>query len=84
MAKPIFEEIKEVAFAICPDSAPGQDGLTTFFYQHYWDIVKVDAYNSVISFFKGGPIPSFLDNYISMIPKTNNATRLGDFRPISL
>lgn len=40
LTKPISpEEIKRAAFGIKGDSAPGEDGLTGFFYQKYWHVV---------------------------------------------
>ena len=33
-------EIREAAFSISGDSAPGPDGLTGFFFQQFWDLVK--------------------------------------------
>lgn len=70
MLMPTTEEVKDAIFSICVNSALGPDGLTTFFYQHYWDIVALDVHQAVILFFKGVVIPSsFLHNFIYIIPK---------------
>lgn len=45
------KEIWEVLKQMHPDKAPGQDGMTTFFFRHFWDIVGNDVIASVQDFF---------------------------------
>ncbi|MCI61448.1 RNA-directed DNA polymerase (Reverse transcriptase), partial [Trifolium medium] len=45
---PSHDEIRAAVIALNKDSAPGPDGFGTFFYQHYWDIVKKDVINAML------------------------------------
>lgn len=64
---------------------PGPDGLNGIFYQHHWDILQEDIFNSVQDFFLSGAMrPELNRTSISSIPKTLNPERLDQFRPISL
>ena len=82
---PSDEEIYQTIFSLNKDSAPGPDGFGALFYQTYWDIIKNDVSNVVLQFFKTGWIlPNFNSNNIVLIPKTNNAGSVGDYRPIAL
>lgn len=50
--KPIINlEIKNNVFQLGPQKALGPDGLPTFFFQQYWEIVKSDMFNTIHSFF---------------------------------
>lgn len=40
---PQDEEIREAAFAINPEKAPGPDGMTSLFYQRFWKTVGKDV-----------------------------------------
>ncbi|CAL9239252.1 unnamed protein product [Arabidopsis halleri] len=37
------DEIKEAAFSIGADRAPGYDGFTAAFYHQFWDLIKTDV-----------------------------------------
>lgn len=43
---PYVEDIKNTVFALNKDGAPGPDGFGAFFYQTYWDIIKIDMTNT--------------------------------------
>lgn len=77
-------EIEFVEFQIHPDRSPSPDGLPALFYQYYWNTVKHDVINMVLSFLhRGYLLKSFNDTYITLIPKINAPT-FKDFRPIGL
>jgi hypothetical protein len=82
---PYVEDIKNTVFALNKDGAPGPDGFGAFFYQTYWDIIKIDVTNTVSEFFRTGwMLPNWNANCIILIPKTQNADTVEQFRPIAL
>ncbi|XP_019425141.1 PREDICTED: uncharacterized protein LOC109334024 [Lupinus angustifolius] len=82
---PSNDEIKSAVFAMNGDGAPGPDGFSGCFYQHFWDIVHHEVCSSVNQFFTHGWILTNLNsNSVVLIPKTEGADKLEDFRPITL
>jgi mannosylglycoprotein endo-beta-mannosidase len=78
-------EIKNAVFDLNKDGAPGPDGFGAFFYQTYWEIIQYDVTNAVIEFFKHGwMMPNFNANCMILIPKTSNADKIEQFRPIAM
>ncbi|OIT03867.1 hypothetical protein A4A49_51456 [Nicotiana attenuata] len=47
-AIPTIHEIKEAVFNMDKDSAPGPDGLSGYFYQSAWDIIRNDLHRAEI------------------------------------
>lgn len=86
LVRPFEEsEIKNVVWSIEDDKALGPDGFSMAFFKACWDVVKRDIIDTVRSFHE----ESFLDKgsnvtFISLIPKTNHAKKIYDFRLISL
>jgi hypothetical protein len=68
------------------DKAPGLDGFTGRFYKACWDIIKENIMAVVSAVWRRDFRNFRLLNmpYITLIPKKDDATQPGDFRPISL
>lgn len=62
--------------------APSLDGYNVYFFKKVW--VGSSVINAVQSFFLTGKIPKQLNcTYVTLIPKTENACRVKEFRPIA-
>jgi hypothetical protein len=82
---PSYEEIKNAVFSLNKDRAPGPDGYGAFFYQTYLEIIHQDVFNDVLQFFTSGWImPNFNYNTLILVPKTQNADSIDQFRPIAM
>ena len=79
------EELKEVLGSFQKDKSLGPDGWTIDFFLGLFDILGRDLLQVVEDSRLAGWIPaSFNSTFIALIPKSDNATSLNDFRPISL
>nr|GLL21477.1 uncharacterized protein LOC109184888 [Ipomoea trifida] len=78
------QEIKDALFAINDQKAPGPDGYSAAFFKHNWNVIGEDLIEAVREFFVSGQILKQI-NYtvVALVPKSQNAQRVGDFRPIS-
>lgn len=75
-----INELKEVIFFMALDQAPGPDGLTTNFYQKYWDFIGIDILNSLEESRKsGGMLKNSNVTNIAIIPKKNSRITFSDF-----
>lgn len=82
---PSEAEIKAVVFTLNKDSAPTPDGFGVSFFHNFWDTIKVDVISVVLQLFNSSWIlPGYNSNAIILIPKSQNANSLDQFRPISL
>ncbi|XP_062020822.1 uncharacterized protein LOC133737235 [Rosa rugosa] len=82
---PTAEEIRHVVFSMDPSSSPGPDGFPGSFYQSCWDIVGNDVIGFVQFFFQQNWLyPNANSNFIVLIPKTEGANMISQFRPIAL
>ncbi|GJR37353.1 cellulose synthase-like protein G3 [Tanacetum coccineum] len=83
-----------IAIAICLASAvwdcgtnksPGPDGFTFEFNRKYWNLIDHDVVAAVTSFFSTGTFPPGCNSsFIALIPKSQEAKMVKDFRHISL
>ncbi|GJV30309.1 RNA-directed DNA polymerase, eukaryota [Tanacetum coccineum] len=65
--------------------SPGPDGFTFEFYRKYWSLIDHDVVAAVTSFFSTGSFPPGCNSsFITLIPKSQEAKMVKDFRPISL
>lgn len=66
------------------NKSPGPDGYCVEFLRASWDIVGNDVVAAIAEFFRNGRLLKDMNTTtICLIPKTDTACRLGDFRPIS-
>jgi hypothetical protein len=79
------EEISDALFQIGPHKAPGPDGLPARFFQRNWALLREEVCKAINKFFAEGSLPEGINmTKIILIPKSNKAVDLKDFRPISL
>ncbi|CAL9016477.1 unnamed protein product, partial [Prunus brigantina] len=79
------EEIKEAAFQLGANKAPGPDGFSGVFYHHYWDIIREDLCRMVKAFFhEEFSVHGLNMTEIALIPKVPNPEAVTQFRPIAL
>uniref|UniRef100_A0A5B7BN08 Reverse transcriptase domain-containing protein n=1 Tax=Davidia involucrata TaxID=16924 RepID=A0A5B7BN08_DAVIN len=80
------DEVQYALFQMHPTKAPGPDGMSTLFFQKFWDVVGGDITRMILDFLnKGvGSLESINYTYIALIPKVNSPRKISEFRPISL
>lgn len=84
-ALPREEEVEKAIKLLNPQSSPGPDGFTGFFYIQCRSIIKQDLMAAITDFFLGVQIPQGMSSAnLVLIPKTPNPSSFQDFRPISL
>lgn len=77
---PTREEVKEAVFNMHGEGAPGPDGFGGLFFQHFWDIVGEDVFQSVLQFFlQGWILPNMNSNLVVLIPKVPGADSSNSF-----
>ncbi|GFZ21561.1 hypothetical protein Acr_29g0007230 [Actinidia rufa] len=78
------EEIKGALFDIGDDKAPGPDGYTSYVFKKAWSIVGTSVCAAVKEFFRSGQILKQINHAtIALAPKSLNASRVEEYRPIS-
>ena len=79
------EELKEVLRSFQKDKSPGPDRWTIEFFLDLFEFLGNDLLAVAEDSRASGRIPaSFNSTFIALIPKSDNALTLNDFRPISL
>lgn len=79
------EEIKHAVFSSDSSGAPGPDGISFGFYQHFWDIVKSDICRLVQAFVDNKIDLRYLNQVVvCLLPKEKEVTSIKQYRPISL
>ena len=79
------EEVVAALQQMHPTKAPSPDGMSTIFFQKYWDIVGNDVTCMVLNVLNSNMLIADINRTnIALIPKTKNPTKITEFRPISL
>jgi hypothetical protein len=79
------EEVVTALQQISGEKAPGPDGFTLAFFQHCWDVVKVEVLNTIQEFYEHEEFERSLNStFMVLIPKKVGASDVRDFRPICL
>lgn len=78
------QEVKDAAFSMNSNKAPGIDGFNVYFFKKSWHIIGQDVIKAVIQFFQSGELPLELNvALITLLPKCANASGVKEFRPIA-
>lgn len=78
-------EIDEIIKQLPLDKSPGPDGFNNEFLKKCWPIIKQDFYNLCNAFFHGDIcLQSINGSFITLVPKVDGPSTIGEFRPISL
>ncbi|KAB1213574.1 hypothetical protein CJ030_MR5G010505 [Morella rubra] len=84
-AIPSSAEIKDAVFQLGVLKAPGPDGYSVIFFQHYWGTVGVAVTKTVKHFFRTSFLLKQINHsFIALVPKVEHPIRVEQFRPISL
>ncbi|KAK4384483.1 hypothetical protein Sango_3056100 [Sesamum angolense] len=77
-------EIKDAAFDIAEDSAPGPNGYTAGFFKASWSVVGKEVSEAVSEFFRTGKLLKQVNaTLLVLIPKVQMPSKVSDFRPIA-
>ncbi|XP_077214052.1 uncharacterized protein LOC143848883 [Tasmannia lanceolata] len=86
LSKPFsMDEIRETIFASDGSKAPGPDGFNGDFYKSFWYLIKENITEAILSFFiKGKMLPELNCTFITLVPKSPDASSPENYRPIAL
>ena len=71
-------------FSIPSNKAPGLDGYNSHFFKAAWHIVGGDVIKSIRDFFRIGKLLKEISvTTLTMVPKIQTPSRVGDYRPIA-
>jgi hypothetical protein len=79
------KEVRDAVFGSYAEGAPGPDGFSFLFYQHFWELIKNDFMAMVVDWNKGN-LDLFRLNFslLTLIPKEADVVTIQKFRPIAL
>lgn len=79
------EEVGKAIFQMEHNKASGPDGFPVEFYQNFWDVIKIDLME-LFHELHAGQLELFKLNFreIILLPKTKEAERIHQYRPICL
>ncbi|KAL2900666.1 hypothetical protein RDABS01_025748 [Bienertia sinuspersici] len=78
------KEIKQAMYAIPSNKAPGLDGYNSHFFKSSWSIVGEDVVHALRDFFSNGKLLREVSvTTLTLVPKTQAPSILGDYRPIA-
>ncbi|XP_026459307.1 uncharacterized protein LOC113359966 [Papaver somniferum] len=84
-ATPSNEEIKSAVFEMDPDSAPGPNGFSGWFYRSAWHIIEKDFIEAIQYCWSRKFIPKGMnENFLTLIPKVQGSKKANQFRLIGL
>ena len=77
-------EITKIVKGLNDNKAPGIDGFNSKFFKASWSIIGKKVTHAVKDFFKTGKMLKAISNsLVTLIPKTDNAKTIKEYRPIS-
>ncbi|KAK1660876.1 hypothetical protein QYE76_049035 [Lolium multiflorum] len=81
-----MEELKTAVFDSPPDKSPGPDGFSGGFFRASWNVVKDDLLAAINKFYDLNDLSFDTLNtaFLILLPKKEQPTQMGHFRPISL
>ena len=80
-----LKEVSEAMKQLQPGKAPGTDAIPAEFYQELWEDIDADVFNFVLEASAQACISEELNvSKIALLPKTEDRSRIKNFRPISL
>lgn len=78
------DEIRDAFFSLPRNKTSGPDGYSAEFFMGCWSVVGHEVSEAVLEFFRSGKIlKQWNATSLVVIPKSPNAARTTDFRPIS-
>lgn len=85
MKVPDAEEVQKAVFEMGNYKSPGPDDMTVVSCKTYWGIVREAVIAEVRRFFTSASLKlAYNHTFITLIPKTSNATSVDQYRPIAL
>lgn len=82
---PDEKEIRLAVFSLDKNKALSPNGFNAYFFQIFWQDIKVDICKFVQSFFRSSHLdPQVNQSAIILIPNKDKVENIIDFRPISL